>query len=93
MPPEFWWGVTGGFLAELCGLWKLRHELGEKLPPYLRSWFYWVMTLFMILSGGIMALIYVSSGVKLSPIVAVNIGASAPLLIGSLTASPPKING
>jgi len=92
IPQEFWYGVLGGFLAELFGIWKLRHELREKLPPYLRSWFYWLMTLLMIASGGCVALVYVKSGVSLSPILAVNVGASAPLIIGSLTAAPPKIN-
>ena len=93
MPPqEFWYGVAGGFLAELFGLWKLRQELKETLPPYLRSWFYWLMTLLMIGSGGLVALVYVKSGVSLSPLLAVNVGASAPLIIGSLTAAPPKVN-
>jgi hypothetical protein len=93
MPPhEFCYGVLGGFLAELFGMWKLRQELKESLPAYLRSWFYWLMTVLMIGSGGLVALVYVKSGISLSPIVAVNIGASAPLIIGSLTAAPPKIN-
>ena len=93
MPPtEFCYGVIGGFLAELFGLWKLRHELREKLPPYLNSWFYWVMTILMIGSGGLVALIYYKSGVALSPLLAVNVGASAPLIIGSLTSAAPKIN-
>lgn len=93
LAPEIYYGVVGGFLAELFGLWKLRHELKESLPPYLKSWFYWIMTVLMIGSGGIMALVYVKSGVALSPILALNVGASAPLIIGSLTASPPKIRG
>jgi hypothetical protein len=93
MPPqEFWYGVLGGVLAELFGMWKLRRELKETLPPYLRSWFYWLMTVLMIASGGFVAFIYFKSGVSLSPLLAVNVGASAPLIIGSLTAASPKIN-
>lgn len=86
------YGVVGGFLAELFGLWKLRHELKEKLPPYLKSVFYWSMTVLMIGSGGVVALVYFKSGVTLSPLLAVNVGASAPLIIGSLTSAAPKIN-
>lgn len=89
---EFWYGIVGGFLAELFSLWKLRHELKKSLPSYLRSWFYWLMTGLMICSGGIVALVYAKSGVSLSPLLAVNVGASAPLIIGSLTAASPKIN-
>lgn len=92
MPLEFWYGVAGGFLAELFGLWKLRHELDATLPPYLRSWFYWLMTGLMIGSGGLVSFVYLRSGVQLSPLLAVNVGASAPLIIGSLTAAAPKIN-
>lgn len=92
MPEEFWYGILGGFFAELFGLWKLRQELKPNLPPYLRSWFYWIMTLLMIGTGGAVALVYVKSGVSLSPLLAVNVGASAPLIIGGLTAAPPKIN-
>jgi hypothetical protein len=88
----FLYGVLGGFLAELFGLWKLRHELKPNLPPYLRSPFYWLMTILMILSGGGIALMYVKSGVVRPPILAVNVGASAPLIIGGLTQAPPKIN-
>ena len=92
MKEAFLYGIVGGFLAELFGLWKLRQELKANLPPYLRSWFYWFMTLLMIGSGGVVALVYVKSGISLSPLLAVNVGASAPLIIGSLTAAPPKIN-
>jgi hypothetical protein len=89
MPNEFWYGLLGGVFAELCGLWRLRREA---MPEYCRSWFYWLTTLAMILCGAGLAFIYAKSGVALAPIVAVNIGASAPLIIGSLTAAPPKIN-
>jgi hypothetical protein len=90
MPNEFWYGLLGGVFAEVFGLWKLRREA---TPEYCRNWFYWLTTLAMILCGGGLAFIYVKSGVALAPIVAVNIGASAPLIIGSLTAAPPKISG
>jgi hypothetical protein len=43
----------------------------------------------MVLSGGILVLIYLASDVPLKPILAVNIGASAPLLIGTFIAQTP----
>jgi hypothetical protein len=93
MPPqEFWYGVLGGFFAELFGMWKLRHGLKAELPPYLRSWFYWLMTILMVATGGLLSFVYLKSGVTLSPLLAVNVGATAPLMIGSLTATQPKIN-
>lgn len=90
LPVELY-GMFGGGLAEVLGLWRLRHTAPAELPHYLRSPFYWVMTILMVTSGGIVAFTYIKSGISLSPILAVNVGASAPLIIGSLTATAPKI--
>jgi hypothetical protein len=40
----FFWGIGGGILAELLGLFKLRHALPGTLPIWLKSPFYWVVT-------------------------------------------------
>lgn len=91
LPVELWYGIIGGGLAEILGLWKIRHTAREELPHYLTSPFYWAMTALGVISGGIVAFIYVKSGISLSPILALNVGASAPLIIGNLTAQTPKI--
>jgi len=91
LPLEFWFGLAGGVFAEILGLWKMRQVAPQELPHYLKSAFYWLMTLAMIAVGGIVAFVYVKSGIALSPLLAVNVGASAPLIIGSLTASPPNV--
>jgi hypothetical protein len=47
----------------------------------------------MILAGGVLVWIYHKSGLDLKPIIAVNIGASDPLIIGSLVQTkPPEID-
>ena len=86
----FFYGVIGGFLAELFGLFKLRHEAKESLPVWLKSIFYWALTLLMILAGGVLVVIYLKSNISLSALVAVNIGASAPLIIGTFVSQIPK---
>ena len=89
----FLYGISGGLLAELLGLYKLRTQAPSAFPSYLRSKFYWVITILMILAGGGLVLIYNKSGLDLKPIIAVNIGASAPFILGSLVQSkPPKID-
>ena len=88
MPNEFWHGLMGGFFAELCGWWKIRRE---PTPLYCAHWVYWTTTVLMIISGGGLAFVYARSGLTLSPIIAVNIGASAPLIIGSLMGETPKL--
>lgn len=90
---HFGLGVLGGFLAELLGLYRLRTQAGKALPAYLRSVFYWAITVLMVLAGGALVSVYCWSGIDLKPIVSVNLGASAPLLIATLVqASPPKID-
>lgn len=86
----FIYGIFGGVLAELLGLFKLRHEAKESLPVWLKSLFYWVLTVFMILAGGGLVVIYLKSNISLSALVAVNIGASAPLIIGTFVSQIPK---
>ncbi len=93
MNEYFLYGTIGGILAELLGLYKLRTQAPAAFPSYLRSVFYWIITFGMILAGGVLVWIYVKSGLEMKPIIAVNIGASAPLIIGSLMQpKTPEIN-
>ena len=87
----FIWGLFGGFLSEILGLFKLRQQLAKEFPMWLKSPIYWVITIGMILVGGILVIVYEQSDQILSPIMAVNIGASAPLIIGSLVAQTPPV--
>jgi hypothetical protein len=88
----FSYGVLGGFFAELLGWFQLRKQAPASLPQYSKFWFYWGITLAMILAGGILVVIYLASDIPLKPILAVNIGASAPLLIGTFVAQTPSIS-
>jgi hypothetical protein len=88
----FLYGLFGGMLAELLGLFKLRHQAPGNLPAFLKSGYYWIVTLGMIGAGGGLATVYLGSGIRLIPILAVNVGASAPLIIGSLVAQAPPVN-
>ncbi len=92
VPDEVWYGIGGGALAELLGWWKLRQTAPVNLPAYLKSPFYWIMTVLMSLAGGVVAFVYAKSGISLSPILALNVGASAPLIIGNLTAKTPDVH-
>ncbi len=87
----FFWGVLGGLLAELIGLFRLRTVSSQDLPDWLRTFYYWVVTVVMILAGGILVVAYLRSEVKINAIIAINLGASAPLLLGSLVSQAPQI--
>jgi hypothetical protein len=87
----FLYGLLGGVLSEVLGLFRLRQQKIETLPEWLTSWFYWATTLSMVAAGGLLVLIYLRSGIAVQPILAVNVGASAPLLIGSVLGQAPPI--
>jgi hypothetical protein len=80
-------GIAGGLLAEALKLYQLRES--KKPPAYLKSALYWIVTLLMALSGGGLAV--VNNGGSTSPLLALNIGISAPLILkGLATISPGK---
>jgi hypothetical protein len=88
----FLYGAVGGLFAELLGLFKLRREAPSNLPDWLKSPFYWCITLAMICAGGLVVVIYLRSGIPLKPIIAVNVGASAPLIISTLSSHTPSVD-
>ena len=90
---EVWCGLGGGCAAEAMKWFRIREELHEGLPDYAKNWGYWLVTGIMILVGGLLVLVYQSSGdVQLSPILAFNIGVSAPLIISALAGQVPPID-
>ncbi len=89
--PGFLYGLFGGVLAELLGLFQLRRQARQDLPQWLKSPFYWSVTFLMVLAGGGLVVVYIESDIALKPILAINVGASAPLIIGTLVAKVPPI--
>lgn len=83
----FFWGAVGGILVEVSGLFKLRHK---GCPAYLRSWFFWCISIAMALCGGLLAVAYSSQVTNMSIILALNIGASAPLILERAGKQIPK---
>lgn len=79
-------GIAGGALAELVRWYKLRES--PNLPVYIRSPLYWTVTILMIFAGGFVAYVYGEIG-PLNALLAVNVGASTPLIITGLVITPP----
>ena len=93
-PETFLWGLFGGFGAEMAVLFAIRHQLPADAPHYLKSKLYYLVALVMCLVGGIIALAYSQSGTSLNAILAIQIGASAPLLLRKLSETvvePPRV--
>lgn len=84
------WGFVGGVAAEGLRWFRIRDELHKGVPAWGKSWLYWIVTAVMSLIGAGLVWAYDSAGdVQLNPIVAINIGASAPLIISRVTSQLP----
>jgi hypothetical protein len=81
----FLFGVIGGAVAEVLKWWQLREAPNP--PAYLKSVFYWVITVIMTLVGGILAIAYNVDASK--PLLAINIGVSAPMILKGLASIIP----
>jgi hypothetical protein len=88
----FLWGILGGFLAELLGWYRLRQQAPADFPLWAKSPIYWILTLLMIAAGGLLVVMYVASDMPLKAILAVNVGASAPLILQSFLSQAPPID-
>ncbi len=89
----FIWGFIGGVGAELTVLFGVREQFPDRFPHWIRSGAYYVVALLMALLGGGIALAYVRSGTNLSAILAIQVGASAPLFFRrarDVVSEPPK---
>ena len=93
----FLYAGFGGLAAEVAVIFALRQRFPDEAPHYLRSVLYYLISVAMAASGGVVALAYAGSGTSLNPILAIQIGASAPLLLRKLSETmveppkPPKI--
>ena len=93
-PALWWWGIAGGVAAEALRWFRIRDELHKGVPDWARSWLYWVVTVVMIAFGGVLVGAYENSAdVRLNELLALNIGASAPLILRSSVSQVPLDRG
>lgn len=90
----FVWAAIGGLLAQGASLFNhATKRPWRNLPWYYRTKFYWVGALFFVLAGGALALAHaMSDDVALSALLALNIGATAPLLLEQIMRAAPELN-
>ncbi|MEL0607164.1 hypothetical protein [Vibrio echinoideorum] len=88
----FFWGVIGGALPETLALYKLRHNKKGDKPDWLKSYFYWLVTLFMVSLGGLTAILYQKVGVNINELAALHLGAATPLMISNLESKKPNVS-
>ena len=88
IPPAAWFACFGALAIKLLEL----AELG-KVPianrPNLKDPVYWIAYLVMPLLGGGLAYAYVASSVEMKPMLAINVGVSAPLILRAMAQLNP----
>lgn len=77
-------GFAGGVFAEGLCVYKITRDR-PRLPANMRTKIYWLMSFFMCFCGAGLVFAYIISGVTMVPFLAMNIGATAPYIIGNLT--------
>jgi len=89
----FGFGTLGGLLISVVRLAELAALPRIERPPTFSDplWVFKFVALPIV--GGILAFVYQADGVSLKPLLALNIGISAPLILNTLAAAVPKSPG
>lgn len=80
--------ALGGFVVNLLNLLEVRN-VPKKQRPDFKDVFYWIPYLVHPLLGAVLAYAYVKSGMSLKPLLAMNVGISAPLVFRSMAEASP----
>jgi len=88
---EFLFAVFGGLAVNCLRLFEIAKLPKADRPRTFSDWLYTLQFIAMPLIGGGLALAYTASGTALSPILAVNIGASAPLILKTFASVVPDV--
>jgi len=87
----FWFAVFGGFAANVVRLFDLVQTPRAERPRTFSDPLYVAQFVVLPFLGGGLAYAYQSGGTALTPILAIDIGASAPLILKTLAAAAPAI--
>jgi hypothetical protein len=90
----FIWALIGGAIAELMKWWRLFNADNvspQKLEEYKKGPVYWIVTILMVIAGGLLAVAQKID--PANPLLALNVGLSAPLILQGLAAAVPSTAG
>jgi hypothetical protein len=81
-------GILGGPFSEFIQIFDLRRHKVTDWPYWVRLRSYWILTIGMVVAGAMLVIIHERAGTSFvkNPWLALNIGASAPLLLRQLGA-------
>jgi hypothetical protein len=84
-----WFAMAGAFAIKLLEIAEI-HKIAPAERPDFKDILYWVPFLILPMLGGGLAQVYVSSNTVLNPLLAVNIGVSAPLMLRAMAQAVPE---
>jgi hypothetical protein len=83
-----WFGMVGGLVSNVLQLIELAKTPRKSRPTdFFNDWLYWFQVLARPLLGGLTVLAYEHSKVSFNPILALHVGASAPLILQQFVSS------
>jgi hypothetical protein len=87
------YGIAGGIIPEFIALYKLRQIKRSRRPEWITSVFYWVSTILMIGAGGGIVWFYMEViQAQMSALVAIHLGATAPVILQAASQGKIKAN-
>jgi hypothetical protein len=86
----FGYGFLGAFLLNIVRLAELANTPKIERHPTFSDWLWIVQFLGLPLVGGALAWAYHADGANLKPLLAMNIGLSAPLILKAMAAIAPE---
>jgi hypothetical protein len=92
---EIYWydllGIIGGILAEVSKWYPKRRSVKTELAGIESLAWYFFLTTVMIFVGGFLVHIYTRTGIRFNDVLALNVGATAPLLLGLIAEKAPDL--
>jgi hypothetical protein len=88
MQPPVIFAAFGALAMQLLSLLEIRNIPKTKRPDF-KDFFYWLPFIVSPLIGGGLALAYIYPNDALKPLVAINVGVSAPLILRSMAILNP----
>jgi len=82
-------GAAGAFAIQLLNLMEL-HNIPKDKRPDLYDFFYWLPFIVAPLVGGFVCWAYSASDYEIKPILGIQLGASAPLILRAMASAIPK---
>lgn len=90
--PTVLFAYFGALAIKLLEVAELR-TIPKTQRPDFKDWVYWIPFFVMPILGAGLAYVYVMSGIALKPILAVNVGISAPLILRAMAEVNPLQGG